>query len=56
MKKFLILTTASYLFLGIAFAGNIGDKGKDKGKKAPKTTKTCTKSCPGKECSKKKRA
>ena len=52
MKKFLILTTASYLFLGIAFAGNGGDKGKDKKKEKPKTTKTC----PGKECGKKKSA
>jgi hypothetical protein len=50
MKKLLILTTTSYLFMGIAFAGNIGDKGKDKKKEKPKTTK----SCPGKECGKKK--
>jgi len=55
MKKLLILTTASYLFLGIAFAGNGGDKGKDKKKEKAKTTKT-TKTCPGKECSKKKSA
>jgi len=54
MKKLLILSTAAFLFTGIAFAGNGGDKGKDKGKKPAKTTKTCTKSCPGKECGKKK--
>jgi hypothetical protein len=52
MKKLLMLTTASFLFTGIAFAGNGGDKGKDKKKEKPKTTK----SCPGKECSKKKSA
>jgi hypothetical protein len=53
MKKLLILSTAAFLFTGVAFA-NGGDKGKDKGKKPAKTTKTCTKSCPGKECGKKK--
>jgi hypothetical protein len=45
----MMLTTAAFLFSGIAFAQN-GDngKGKDKGKKAN------MKSCPGKHCGKKK--
>lgn len=48
MKKILILSTAAFLFSGIAFAAN-GEKGKDKGKKKEKTHKTCS----GKECGKK---
>jgi hypothetical protein len=53
MKKLLILSTAAFLFSGVAFAHNGGDK--DKGKKEKKKTeKTCTKTCPGKECGKKK--
>jgi len=52
MKKLLILSTAAFLFTGIAFAGNGGDKGKDKKKVKARTTKTC----PGKECGKKKSA
>ncbi len=48
MKKLLILSTAAFLFSGVAFAG--GDKGKEKGKKKEKTHK----SCPGKECCKDK--
>jgi|GEM_PF-643772 len=61
MKRILVLTTAAFLFSGIAFAGSnvfpsdngptvrYGDKGKEKGKKKEKTHKTC----PGKECGKK---
>ena len=48
MKKILILSTAAFLFSGVAFAFAVGDKGKEKGKKKEKTHK----SCPGKECGK----
>ena len=47
MKKLLVLTTAAFLFTGIAMAGN--DKGKKK-KCCSKETKSCCKK--SKSCSK----
>jgi 1,4-dihydroxy-2-naphthoate octaprenyltransferase len=54
MKKLIILSAATFLYTGVAFAQNGGDK--DKGKDKKTTTKSAPKACPGKECSKKKAA
>jgi hypothetical protein len=49
-KKILLLSTAAFLFSGVAFA----QTGKDSTKVKEKAKKDMPKSCPGKSCGKKK--